>query len=194
MVMGLALFRVAGLAAAIFYAVHHILAMTTLFLVGGLIEHVGGSSRMGELGNMVRTRAGRGRAVPRPRAEPRRHPAAVGVRAQVRAGRGRASPTAQYVVVAVSLLGQPADPVLGDEDLDRRVLEPGDRGADRARSHVRRPARWTAADGRCRPPCCSRSASPSPSPPGRCTAVRARRRRPARPAELHRGGARIDDG
>ena len=46
MVMGSALFTVAGLAAAIFYVVHHILAMTTLFLVGGLIEHVGGSSRL----------------------------------------------------------------------------------------------------------------------------------------------------
>ena len=29
--------------------------MTTLFLVGGLIEHVGGSSRMSQLGAMVRT-------------------------------------------------------------------------------------------------------------------------------------------
>jgi multicomponent Na+:H+ antiporter subunit D len=55
MVMGLALFSVEGLAAAIFYAVHHIIAMTTLFLVGGMIEHVGGSSRMRELGNLVRT-------------------------------------------------------------------------------------------------------------------------------------------
>lgn len=55
MVMGLGLFSVAGLTAAIFYAVHHILAMTTLFLVGGLIEHIGGSSRMSQLGNMVRS-------------------------------------------------------------------------------------------------------------------------------------------
>ena len=55
MVMGLAFFSIAGLAAAIFYAVHHILAMTTLFLVSGLIQHAGGSSRMRELGNMVRT-------------------------------------------------------------------------------------------------------------------------------------------
>src|SRR4029453_7654371 len=36
MVMGLALFSVAGLAAAIFYTMHHIVAMTTLFLTGGL--------------------------------------------------------------------------------------------------------------------------------------------------------------
>ncbi len=55
MVMGLALFSVAGLAAAIFYAVHHIVAMTTLFLVNGLIEHAGGSSRMSALGDMVKT-------------------------------------------------------------------------------------------------------------------------------------------
>ncbi|MEO5899860.1 MAG: Na+/H+ antiporter subunit D [Ilumatobacteraceae bacterium] len=55
MVMGLALFSVAGLGAAIFYAVHHILAMTTLFLVGGLIEHIGGTSEMSRLGNMVRS-------------------------------------------------------------------------------------------------------------------------------------------
>ena len=55
MVMGLAFFSVAGLGAGIFYAVHHILAMTTLFLVAGLIEHVGGSTRMAELGNMVRS-------------------------------------------------------------------------------------------------------------------------------------------
>ena len=54
MVMGLALFSVEGLAAAMFYAVHHIIAMTTLFLVGGMIEHIGGSTRMRELGNLVR--------------------------------------------------------------------------------------------------------------------------------------------
>lgn len=55
MVMGLGLFSIAGLAAAIFYAVHHIVAMTTLFLVGGLIEHIGGSGRISQLGNMARS-------------------------------------------------------------------------------------------------------------------------------------------
>jgi multicomponent Na+:H+ antiporter subunit D len=55
MVMGLAFFTVSGLAAAIFYVVHHIVAKTTLFLTGGLIEHVGGSSRISRLGGMVRT-------------------------------------------------------------------------------------------------------------------------------------------
>ena len=55
MVMGLGLFSEAGLAAALVYTLHHIVAMTTLFLIGGLIEHVGGSSRIGQLGNMVRT-------------------------------------------------------------------------------------------------------------------------------------------
>lgn len=55
MVMGLGLFTVGGLAAAVFYTVHHIIAKTTLFLTGGLIEHIGGSSRMSRLGNMVRS-------------------------------------------------------------------------------------------------------------------------------------------
>jgi multicomponent Na+:H+ antiporter subunit D len=55
MVMGLGFFSEEGLAAAIAYTMHHIVAMTTLFLVGGLIEHVGGSSRLGQLGGMVRS-------------------------------------------------------------------------------------------------------------------------------------------
>jgi multicomponent Na+:H+ antiporter subunit D len=55
MAMGLGLFSLAGLAAAVFYTLHHIVAMTTMFLVGGLIEHVGGSSRLARLGGMVST-------------------------------------------------------------------------------------------------------------------------------------------
>ncbi len=55
MIMGLALFTVAGLAAAVLYTVHHIVAKTGLFLSGGLIEHAGGSSRLTRLGGMVRT-------------------------------------------------------------------------------------------------------------------------------------------
>jgi multicomponent Na+:H+ antiporter subunit D len=54
MVMGLALFTLAGLAAAVLYTIHHIVAKTALFLTGGLIEHVGGSSRLTRLGGMVR--------------------------------------------------------------------------------------------------------------------------------------------
>jgi multicomponent Na+:H+ antiporter subunit D len=53
--MGLGLFTVAGLAGAVFYIVHHIVAKTTLFLTGGLIEHAGGSSRLSRLGSMLRT-------------------------------------------------------------------------------------------------------------------------------------------
>lgn len=55
MVMGLGLFSVAGLAAAIFYTMHDVMAKTTLFLTAGLIEHVGGSSQLSRLGNLVRT-------------------------------------------------------------------------------------------------------------------------------------------
>ena len=55
MVMGLGLMSVAGLAGAILYTVHHIVAKTSLFMTGGLIEHAGGSSRITSLGNMVRS-------------------------------------------------------------------------------------------------------------------------------------------
>ena len=55
MIMGLGLFTVAGLGAAVLYTVHHIVAKTGLFLSGGLIEHAGGSSRLSRLGGMVRT-------------------------------------------------------------------------------------------------------------------------------------------
>ena len=55
MMMGLAVFTVAGLAAPIFYMVHQIVLKTGLFLAGGLIEHAGGSSRLSKLGDMVRT-------------------------------------------------------------------------------------------------------------------------------------------
>ena len=55
MMMGLGLFTVAGLAAAVFYTVHHIVAKTSMFLTSGLIEHIGGSGRLARLGGMVRT-------------------------------------------------------------------------------------------------------------------------------------------
>jgi multicomponent Na+:H+ antiporter subunit D len=55
MVMGLALFTVAGIAAAIVYMVHQVVIKTTLFLAGGMIEHTGGSSRLSRLGDMART-------------------------------------------------------------------------------------------------------------------------------------------
>jgi multicomponent Na+:H+ antiporter subunit D len=55
MVMGLGLFTLAGLAATIFYIVHHIVVKTTLFLTGGLIEHVGGSGRLSRVGNLARS-------------------------------------------------------------------------------------------------------------------------------------------
>lgn len=55
MVMGLGLFTVAGLAATTYYTVHHIVVTTALFLAGGLVEHVAGSSRLSDLGEMIRT-------------------------------------------------------------------------------------------------------------------------------------------
>ena len=53
MVFGVGLATVGGYAGAIFYVVHHILIQTTLFLVTGLIERVGGSSDTSRLGNLA---------------------------------------------------------------------------------------------------------------------------------------------
>ena len=51
---GLGLFTVAGVAAAVFSMVHHIVVTTALFLASGLIERIGGSSRLTAVGGMVR--------------------------------------------------------------------------------------------------------------------------------------------
>ena len=54
-IMGLGLFTLAGIAGAVYAIVHHIVVKTTLFLVGGLIEHTGGTSRLNRLGDMMTT-------------------------------------------------------------------------------------------------------------------------------------------
>ncbi len=54
MIFGLGLFTVAGVAGAIFYIVHNILAKTALFLVAGLVDRRAGSSRLSEVGGLVR--------------------------------------------------------------------------------------------------------------------------------------------
>lgn len=54
MLFGIALGSTQGLAAAIFYVAHHILIQTTLFLVVGLVERVGGSADSTKLGDLAR--------------------------------------------------------------------------------------------------------------------------------------------
>lgn len=55
MMMGLGLFTVAGVAAAVFYVIHHIVVKTTLFLVAGLVDRRAGTSRLSSVGGLVRT-------------------------------------------------------------------------------------------------------------------------------------------
>jgi multicomponent Na+:H+ antiporter subunit D len=55
MIMGLGFFTVAGVAAVVYSMLHHIVVKTALFLVGGLIDHSAGSSRLSRIGDMVRT-------------------------------------------------------------------------------------------------------------------------------------------
>ena len=143
MVMGLGFFTVAGVAAVVFSIVHHIVVKTALFLIGGLIEHASGSSRLSRIGGMVRTTPVPRRDVPRLGAQPRRHPAAVGVRLEVRAHRrrhrrrpvrGRRRQPRR----------QPAHAVLDDQDLDGRVLEPA-RGRRRGAAAIAAPLEPAAA-------------------------------------------------
>ena len=54
MIFGLALFTVAGVAAAIFYVVHHIPVKTSLFLVNGLVEQTTGTAALHRLGGLLR--------------------------------------------------------------------------------------------------------------------------------------------
>ncbi|CAN5442748.1 Na+/H+ antiporter subunit D [soil metagenome] len=54
MILGLALFTVAGLAGAILYIVHHIIVKTALFCVGGAVEHRWGTGKLDRLGGVGR--------------------------------------------------------------------------------------------------------------------------------------------
>ncbi|OMH27616.1 Na+/H+ antiporter subunit D [Tersicoccus phoenicis] len=54
MVFGLALSTVVGLAATVYYVVHHIVVQTALFLVVGLIERRGGTTAIDRLGGMAK--------------------------------------------------------------------------------------------------------------------------------------------
>ena len=53
MVLGLGLFTVAGIAAAVLFVMHQIVVKTALFLDGGLVEHVGGSAALSRLGGLL---------------------------------------------------------------------------------------------------------------------------------------------
>ncbi|MFH0411553.1 Na+/H+ antiporter subunit D [Corynebacterium sp. L4756] len=55
MIFGVALGTAQGLSGAIFYAVHHILVQTVLFLVVGLIERQSGTSSLRRLGSLLYT-------------------------------------------------------------------------------------------------------------------------------------------
>ena len=54
MIFGISLSSQAGLAAAIFYVIHHITVQTSLFLVVGLIERRGGTTSLIRLGGLAR--------------------------------------------------------------------------------------------------------------------------------------------
>ena len=54
MVLGLALYTVAGIAAAIVFVVNQIVLKSTLLLTAGMVDHAAGSSRLAEVGGLAR--------------------------------------------------------------------------------------------------------------------------------------------
>jgi multicomponent Na+:H+ antiporter subunit D len=54
MILGLGLFTLSGLAAAVFFVLHQIPVKASLFLVGGLVEHDAGSTKLSKIGGLVR--------------------------------------------------------------------------------------------------------------------------------------------
>lgn len=54
MLFGIGLGTAAGLAAATYYVVHHIMVQTTLFLATGLVERKGGTTSINRLGGMLK--------------------------------------------------------------------------------------------------------------------------------------------
>lgn len=54
LLFGIAVGNAAGMSAAIFYVLHHITIQTTLFLVTGLVERVGGTTASSHLGGLAR--------------------------------------------------------------------------------------------------------------------------------------------
>lgn len=55
MLWGVGLGTQLGLTAAIFYTAHHIIVQTALFLVSGLMEHIGGTTSLSRLGSLMKT-------------------------------------------------------------------------------------------------------------------------------------------
>ncbi len=56
MLLGLALFTSAGIAGAVFYIIHHIVVKTNLFLIGGLIARIRGTSVLSRIGGLLKDR------------------------------------------------------------------------------------------------------------------------------------------
>jgi multicomponent Na+:H+ antiporter subunit D len=55
MLLGLALLTQAAIAAGIFYIVHHIIVKANLFLIGGIIGHIKGTTELKQIGGLYRT-------------------------------------------------------------------------------------------------------------------------------------------
>jgi len=58
MLLGLGLFTPLALGGAVFYILHHIVVKTNLFLIGGVVERLGGTPRLKDLGGLYQSQVG----------------------------------------------------------------------------------------------------------------------------------------
>ncbi len=121
MILGLGLFTVAGIGAAILYALNQIVLKSTLLLTAGIVDHNSGSSRLSEVGGLARRFPLVGWLFILPALSLAGVPPFCRVRGEVVGRRGRLR---QRCVGCRGrgARGERAHALLGDEDLGRRVL------------------------------------------------------------------------
>ena len=140
MAMGLGFFTVAGVAAVVYAIIHHIVVKTSLFLTGGLIEHVGGSSRLRRLGGMITTAPLLAALFLLSVLSLVGVPPFSGFVAKL-ALTEAGFDAREFAVVAVSLVVSLVDAARDVSNVDGRVLEPG-RGAGHRTCAARLRAGW----------------------------------------------------
>jgi hypothetical protein len=121
MIMGLGFLSGAGLAASIVFVANQIIVKTGLFLVGGLVEAEYGTGSPQQGGRVASSPAFDSRHVRAAGTEHRRNPALRRLRSQARPGPGRRGP-GSWRDRGGEPGGQPAHPVLDDQDLGSGVL------------------------------------------------------------------------
>ena len=138
MILGVGLFTVSGLAGAVFFVLHQIPVKASLFLVGGLVEHDAGSTKLSHVGGLVRRIPLAATLFLLAALSLAGIPPLSGFVGQAGAGQRRVrGPRVRHHRRQPA--GQRGHPLLDGQDLERRVLGRR-RGADAGHRRRRRPS------------------------------------------------------